>query len=121
VINVVRLAGVAIGEVVDSNTRIERLLLAHFPDEIDRVWSRAGTAEIATDPMGSKLDGHLPDVEAAREWAQARTQEDLEARIDDLLRDFPGVNLIYTQPIEMRMNEMICRHSSRPRHQSVRR
>ena len=108
VINVVRLAGVAIGEVVDSNTRIERLLLAHFPDEIDRVWSRAGTAEIATDPMGIELTDIFLTLKPRAQWVQARTQEDLEARIDDLLRDFPGVNLIYTQPIEMRMNEMIA-------------
>src|SRR5205085_11197873 len=47
-INVVRLAGTDLSESVRYNTQMEKLLLAAFPDEIGHVWSRRGTAEVAT-------------------------------------------------------------------------
>src|SRR5262249_53780717 len=50
-INVVRLAGTDLEQSVEENTRIERAILQAFPDEVAHVWSRVGTAEIATDPM----------------------------------------------------------------------
>jgi cobalt-zinc-cadmium resistance protein CzcA len=55
VINTIRIADISIDESVDYNTEIERLLLEAFPDEIRHVWSRIGTAEVATDPMGTEL------------------------------------------------------------------
>ena len=108
VINVVRLAGIDIDEAVDSSTRIERLLLEHFPDEIERAWSRIGTAEITTDPMGIELADIFLALKPREQWTKAPTQQELATRIDEQLRDFPGVNLVFTQPIEMRMNEMIA-------------
>ena len=108
VMNVVRLAGIAIEEAADSNTRIERLLLERFPDEIERVWSRIGTAEITTDPMGIELTDIFLALKPREQWSKAGTQQELAARIDDQLRDFPGLNVVFTQPIEMRMNEMIA-------------
>ena len=55
VINVVRLAGTDIDESIRTNTLMERAVLRAFPDEVEHVWSRIGTAEIATDPMGVEL------------------------------------------------------------------
>ncbi len=52
VINTVRHSGVSVEESVRYGTQIERALLATFPDEIERVWTRTGTAEVATDPPG---------------------------------------------------------------------
>ena len=54
-INAVRLAGVSLAESVRYGTQIERLLLERFPDEIAHVWTRTGTAEVATDPMGLEV------------------------------------------------------------------
>jgi cobalt-zinc-cadmium resistance protein CzcA len=51
----VRLAGISVEEAVAYNSRIEKLLLAEFPDEITNIWTRLGSAEIATDPMGIEL------------------------------------------------------------------
>ena len=48
----VRLAGVSVEEAVAYNDRIEKLLLAEFPDEITNIWTRLGSAEIATDRSG---------------------------------------------------------------------
>lgn len=108
VLNVIRLAGVSVEQAADSNSRLERLLLEGFPDEIARVWSRIGTAEVATDPMGIELSDVFVALTPRDQWKKARTQEELVARMNDLLRDHPGLNLVFTQPIEMRMNEMIA-------------
>ncbi len=54
-IGVVRLAGTDLDESVRYNTQMEKAILAEFPDEVEHVWSRIGTAEIATDPMGVEL------------------------------------------------------------------
>ena len=55
VINVTRLAGTDLDDAVRYNTQMEKVILATFPDEVAHVWSRAGTAEVATDPMGVEL------------------------------------------------------------------
>jgi len=108
VVNVIRLAGVSVDEAVASNTRIERILLESFPDEIARIWSRIGTAEVATDPMGIELSDVFVALTPRSQWKRARTQEELAKQIDEVLRDLPGMNKVLTQPIEMRMNEMVA-------------
>lgn len=107
VINVIRLAGVSIEESVRSNSMLEALLLHEFPDEIDHVWSRIGTAEVATDPMGLELTDVFIQLKPESKWKKARNQDDLTAKVDAAVKDFPGVNMVFTQPIEMRMNEMV--------------
>ncbi len=108
VINTIRQAGVSIGESTDYNSRMEQLILAAFPDEIDRVWSRIGTAEVATDPMGIELTDIFITLHPRTEWTKAHTQGELTEQLNTLLADLPGQNLAFTQPIEMRMNEMIA-------------
>ena len=108
VINVIRLAGVSVEEAAASNTRLEQLLLEQFPDEIEHIWSRIGTAEVATDPMGIELSDIFLTLNPRGQWTKADTQEELVVEMDAFLADFPGVNMIFTQPIEMRMNEMIA-------------
>jgi cobalt-zinc-cadmium resistance protein CzcA len=108
VVNVIRLAGVDVDEAAASNTRLERLLLERFPDEIARAWSRLGTAEIATDPMGVELTDVFLALEPRGRWRRARTQQELAAQIEAVVREFPGINAVLTQPIEMRLNEMIA-------------
>src|SRR5262249_34518190 len=49
-VGVVRLAGTDLEESIRQNTRMEKAILGSFPDEVEHVWSRIGTAEIATDP-----------------------------------------------------------------------
>ncbi len=105
-INTIRLAGVSIEESVRYNTRIEQVLLEEFPDEIEHVWSRIGTAEVATDPMGIELTDIFMTLKPRSEWTRATTQAGLTAEMEKIISQFPGVNMIFTQPIEMRMNEM---------------
>jgi cobalt-zinc-cadmium resistance protein CzcA len=108
VVNVIRLAGVYVDEAAASNTKLERLILANFPNEVDRAWSRLGTAEIATDPMGIELTDIFLTLKPRGEWKRARTQQELAAQIEKVVKEFPGINAVLTQPIEMRLNEMIA-------------
>jgi cobalt-zinc-cadmium resistance protein CzcA len=74
---------------------------------VQHVWSRIGTAEIATDPMGTELTDMFITLKPRSQWKQARTQAELTELIERHLRDLPGQRLSFLQPIEMRINEMI--------------
>ena len=72
VVNVVRLAGHRPGGVDPATTRRwRRLLLAEFPDEVEHVWSRVGTAEVATDPMGSEETDMFITLKPRDRWKRA--------------------------------------------------
>jgi len=106
VANTIRLAGASLDSSTDYNSRIERLLKEEFPDEIRHVWSRIGTAEIATDPMGTELTDIFISLTPREEWTRAETQAELVAEMQKTVSTLPGVNILFTQPIEMRLNEM---------------
>jgi cobalt-zinc-cadmium resistance protein CzcA len=106
-INVVRLAGTDLEESIRINTEMERAVLAKFPDEVNHVWSRIGSAEVATDPMGVELTDMFITLHPRKQWTKAATQAELTDLVQQLLRQFPGQKLAMTQPIEMRLNEMI--------------
>ncbi len=106
VINIVRLAGVSIEESVAYNGRIEAALLKAFPDEIKHIWTRIGTAEVATDPMGTELSDIFIALHPRERWKRGKTQADLVRGMEDVVRDLPGLRTAFTQPIEMRYNEL---------------
>lgn len=106
-INVVRLAGTDLDESIRYNTQMERAILNEFPDEVEHVWSRIGSAEVATDPMGIELTDLFITLTPRAHWTRARTQDELTALIQQSLRELPGQRIAMTQPIEMRLNEMI--------------
>ncbi|HET9952536.1 MAG TPA: CusA/CzcA family heavy metal efflux RND transporter [Candidatus Eisenbacteria bacterium] len=108
VLNTVRLAGVSVDESVRYGTRIEQALLGAFPDEIERIWTRTGTAEVATDAMGSEVSDIFVTLRHRAAWKKARTQQELVAAMEKTLESMPGMRVIFTQPIEMRMNEMVA-------------
>ena len=106
-INIVRLAGTDLEESTRYNTQMEKILLDEFPDEVKNVWSRIGSAEVATDPMGVELTDMFITLTPRDQWTRAETQDELTVLIQQTLREFPGQKLAMTQPIEMRLNEMI--------------
>jgi cobalt-zinc-cadmium resistance protein CzcA len=108
VINTVRLAGVSVEESVRYGTQIEKLLLEKFPDEIKHVWTRTGTAEVATDPMGLELSDVFITLTPRRQWKRARSQAELVEAMEAALAGMPAMRTIFTQPIEMRVNEMVA-------------
>jgi heavy metal efflux system protein len=108
VINTVRIAGVSLEESVRYGTRIEQLLLERYPNEIEHVWTRTGTAEVATDPMGIEVSDVFMTLKPRGEWQAAGTQDELVESMSRALEGMPGMRSAFTQPIEMRVNEMIA-------------
>lgn len=108
VINTIRLAGVSVDESARYSTQLERLLLQAFPDEIERVWTRTGTAEVATDPMGVELSDLFVTLKPTDRWKRASTQAALVEQMQQALAGMPGMRMVFTQPIEMRVNEMVA-------------
>ena len=105
-INVVRLAGTDLEESVRYNTQMERTILQEFPDEVEHVWSRVGMAEVATDPMGVELTDMFVTLKPREQWTKATTQDEFTALLSKTLRDIPGQKLSFSQPIDLRLNEM---------------
>ena len=108
VANTVRLAGVSIKESARYGTQLEKLILEEFPDEIESIWTRTGTPEVATDPMGLEVSDLFMTLKPRKQWKRAKLQEDLVIQISRTLQGMPGMRVAFTQPIEMRVNEMIA-------------
>ncbi len=108
VVNTVRLAGVSLDESVRYGTQIERALLSAFPDEIERIWTRTGTAEVATDPMGVEVSDVFVTLTPIETWRRAGTQAELVDAMEAMLATLPGMRALFSQPIEMRVNEMVA-------------
>jgi cobalt-zinc-cadmium resistance protein CzcA len=108
VINTVRLAGVSLDESVRYGSQVERHLLAGYSNEIDNIWTRTGSAEVATDPMGLEVSDVFITLKPRGAWKRGATQDDLMRAMAKDLDGMPGMRSVFTQPIEMRMNEMIA-------------
>lgn len=85
--------------------RIETALLAQVP-EILQIVARTGSDEIGMDPMGLNETDLFMQLKPVKEWRQP-DKAMLEERIRTVLGQFPGVNFGFTQPIDMRVSEML--------------
>jgi cobalt-zinc-cadmium resistance protein CzcA len=105
-INVVRLPSASLEGSVAAGTEIERLLLTRFP-EIETVVTKTGRAEISEDPMGPEQSDLMIMLHPEKEWKTGRTKETLVAAMKEELTVIPGVRLSFSQPIALRVNELI--------------
>jgi cobalt-zinc-cadmium resistance protein CzcA len=106
-IQVWRLPSVSLSESVRTALDVERVL-RRFP-EVVQVVTRTGSPEVATDVMGVELSDVFVILKPQREWTTASTREDLIGKMKPAILDaVPGVGLGFTQPIEMRFNELIA-------------
>lgn len=106
-IAVTRLAGTDLDSSNRINTAMERIILDKFPDEVRHTWSRIGVAEVATDTMGIELTDLYVIFNPRHQWRRATDQAALVKLIENELRQIPGQNIAFMQPIEHRMNEMV--------------
>jgi cobalt-zinc-cadmium resistance protein CzcA len=104
-INAVRPSSVALSEAVDGTGRIERVL-RRFP-EVTTIVSRSGSPELATDVMGIELADVFVMLKPKSEWTSAKTTGELIEKMNTALEAVPGTAFSFTQPIEMRFNELI--------------
>ncbi len=100
-------AGTSLSEVVARSSKLEKVLVAEFPNEISHVMSRIGRPEVATDPMLIHQTDTLVSLRPLHQWSKARTKEALVAAISDVVNQSPGFDATFTQPVKMRMDEMI--------------
>jgi len=81
--------------------------LARLP-EVERVFSRIGTADVANDPMPPSLADTFVMMKPRSAWPDARKPKaQLLEEIEGAARSLPGSNYEFTQPIQMRMNELL--------------
>ena len=102
-----RLPSVSLSESIQSTTMIEKVLL-EFP-EVKSVISRTGQAEIPTDPMGVETSDIYVILKPQEEWSTGESQEELVEAFDKaLVERVPGNIFSYSQPIELRVQELIA-------------
>jgi len=104
---IVRIPGVSLTESINIGTQIEKILMEKFP-EIKTVVTKTGAPELATDPMGPEFSDVIVMLKPKDEWTSAETKEELIEKIQKSLSVIPGVGLSFTQPIELRFNELIA-------------
>ena len=98
--------GTSLSETIEITTRIERILLDQFP-EVDQVVTRIGAAEVPTDPMSMEESDVIITLKPKSEWVSADSKDALAERFKEALAVIPGMEVEFTQPIEMRFNELI--------------
>ncbi len=98
--------GSSLTESIETTTKIERIIKAGFP-EAENVISRIGVADVATDPMPMDMADVFVLLKPRGEWTSAKSKEELIAQLKDAVSILPGVNFEFTQPIEMRFNELL--------------
>lgn len=102
-----RLPSVALSQSIADTTLIEKTL-KNFP-EVRTVVSRTGQAEIPTDPMGVEVSDIYVILTPPEEWKTAETREGLIEKMNEALESsVPGTIFSYSQPIELRMQELIA-------------
>ncbi|OQW96144.1 MAG: metal transporter [Verrucomicrobia bacterium A1] len=105
-INVVRLPSASLEGSVAVGTEIERRLLARFP-EVRTVVTKTGRAEISEDPMGPEQNDVFAMLHPKGEWKSKRSKPELVAAMQEELAVIPGVRMSFSQPIALRVNELI--------------
>ncbi len=105
-IQAVRLPSVSLEESVLATSRIEEVLRARFPNEVDTVVSKTGRPEIATDPMGVEISDIFIILKPRSDWT-VPPGELVERMESALTEEVPGQRYSFSQPIELRTNELI--------------
>ncbi len=105
VIQPVLKTGTSLKKTVEITTQIEQLL-KNFP-EVKQVVSRIGAAEVPTDPMSMEESDVIVTLIPKKEWTTAKTKDELANKFKKALEIIPNMEVEFTQPIEMRFNELI--------------
>ena len=105
-LHAIRIPGTSLTTSIEMQNELEKRIKA-FP-EVDRTFSKVGTAQIATDPMPPSVADIFIILKPPSEWpGPHHTKAELVAAIEQALRQIPGNNYEFTQPIQMRFNELL--------------
>ena len=99
-------SGSSLSQEIESTTKAEQILKAKFP-EIKMIVSKIGSAEIPTDPMPIEAADVMIVLKPKSEWTSAKTKEELMEKMEKELEAIPGAITEFSQPIQMRFNELM--------------
>ena len=105
-LHALRIPGTSLTQALEMQTELERTV-KQFP-EVDRIFAKLGTAEIATDPMPPNVADNFVMLKPQSEWPDPkRSKADLINAMQAAVAKVPGNNYEFTQPIQMRFNELL--------------
>lgn len=105
-LHAMRIPGTSLSQAIEMQDTLEKRLM-EFP-EVKQVFSKIGTAEVATDPMPPNVADIFIILKPRSEWpAPKKTKGDLVHEMETAVKLVPGNNYEFTQPIQMRFNELI--------------
>jgi len=105
-LHALRIPGTSLTQAVDMQKELEHTI-KRFP-QVERVFAKLGTAEIATDPMPPSVADNFVMLKPKSEWPDPNlSKNDLIAQMQKAVGEVPGNNYEFTQPIQMRFNELI--------------
>ncbi|MEJ6001133.1 efflux RND transporter permease subunit [Paucibacter soli] len=106
-LHALRIPGTSLTQAIAMQQELERVIVKDFP-EVERVFAKLGTAEIATDPMPPNVADTFLMLKPRSAWPDPkRSQASLVAALQAAVVQVPGHNYEFTQPIQMRFNELI--------------
>ena len=104
--HVIIASGSSLSQEIETTTKAEQILKAQFP-EIKMIVSKIGSSEIPTDPMPIEAADVMIILKDKSEWTSAETKEELIEKMEKALNVIPGVTTEFSQPIQMRFNELM--------------
>lgn len=107
VIQPVLKTGTSLSKTIEMTTKMENILIEKYPDEVEQIVSRIGAAEVPTDPMSMEEIDMIIKLKPKKNWKLAKSKEELAEKFKESLSIIPNVDYEFTQPIEMRFNELI--------------
>ncbi|MBS1527819.1 MAG: CusA/CzcA family heavy metal efflux RND transporter [Bacteroidetes bacterium] len=105
-VEIAMMQGTSLSQVVQTFGKAEKLLKQKFP-EIKQAVTRIGSAEVPTDPMPFERGDMMLSMKPKDEWTSAGDRAEIMEKIEETLKDIPGINVEVTQPMQMRFNELM--------------
>ena len=106
-LHALRIPGTSLSQAIGMQESLEKRI-KEFP-EVERVFAKMGTAEIATDPMPPSVADNYVMLKERADWPDpSRSTADLVRALEEAVQAIPGNNYEFTQPIKMRFNELIA-------------
>lgn len=99
--------GTSLKQTLESHRLAQKIILDNFPDEVEQVISKIGTAEIPTDPMAIETADNIILLKDKKDWKKTHDKEELVSMIEEKVHEIPGMAFEFTQPIKMRFDEMM--------------
>ena len=106
-LHALRIPGTSLTQAIQMQRQLEARI-KQFP-EVEEVVAKIGTAEVATDPMPPSVADTFIMLKEREDWPDPRKPKaQLIAELEKAVRAIPGNNYEFTQPVQMRMNELIA-------------